>query len=815
MADQISPEKGQALFNSARSYCQIGARVFPLHPREKKPAIAHGVNDASEDPDLFARQFLSGCNIGVATGFAFDAIDLDGEAAIRGFASMLAPGEGFELATIEDCERLIEDRIGPVVITGRGAQVYCVADPERTNQAKLLDFDGDAIDYRARGGYVVGIESIHPNGACYHLFSRWFAPKNKAPEWLPKRRGDQAGVQNDLLSAPKFGDAANDDRDPTEQHQLDFSSAVSLEHEGQISAYQRTVLSSNLAHLRSSKRGSRNDSLNKSAFNIGQVIGENSSFETLARSELSEAAREIGLAENEITATIESGILKGKSNPKKIDAPQKNERDSNRKGGRLPSRTRIEIDGKECGAFDAKDHPGVASFAIENGLIDGLFTVATLPKKIFKLGSKGIFEDCAPEFLREVWMFIGDRCVTTDQDPRPFPSDQNTAHSIAKRLSSCEIANAGRALPNADRIVFEDGGARQLSPSEFVIPGGVYNAETMDFTDRFFATWLDLACVPIQGKTPEFDNFCASVGFAGDRKIRLLEALALPLFGRLEGMPQMLPHFCGPAGCGKSTIAKRLLQHLAGSELGRCNIYSAADIAQSSFVKSALKTGSIGVIDDCSDLRALEDEILNNGCGERSIQMLNFKNQDPRQVSVSVRLVLISNEVQLGLIDKGGRFRRRLLNVVFADRDREIDPKLFEKLLPESAAILFQILSAALAMAKRGKPFELHEDEELRRAIASYGNPVMEFVLTRLEPRNDGQTLSADRLYGEFKTFCDDANLKPISKIEFARKLKTSIASAPGFGEKLISVQHQAKVYSVSVLAREDRGVLDFSGACF
>ncbi len=307
-------------------YRQAGAPCFPLEPRGKNPATTHGVKDASLEPNAHQKQFCNGCNVGIATGFAFDVIDLDGDNAIRGFAEHLI---GIEID--EDFDRdqvfdFFEEKIGPVVTTGKGAHIYCLPDPRRTNQAKLMVFSGEGVDYRTSGGYVVAPPSIHPSGREYRFFRSFRRPTSMAPDWLPLRRGEQK-KQADLLEPPSADEAANDD------HVIDFS-AVKVQRE--CSAYQSRVLESNLAKLSQAQKGERNNELNTAAFNIGQVIAGDQNFERQAFAALANAGSNLGLSMREITSSIRSGMEGGKAKAKQLDSKKPTNQQADSKKLLLP-----------------------------------------------------------------------------------------------------------------------------------------------------------------------------------------------------------------------------------------------------------------------------------------------------------------------------------------------------------------------------------------------------------------------------------------------------------------------------------------------
>lgn len=135
-----SLESPDALARAAAWYASNGVPVFPLRPQGKAPITANGVKDATTDlavvRDWWSRR--PDANIGAACGFAFDVIDLDGEAGFRNIE--------FELPVY------LEAAIG-VALTPRehGMHIYLPPNPARRNSAGLVP----GFDTRARGGYVV------------------------------------------------------------------------------------------------------------------------------------------------------------------------------------------------------------------------------------------------------------------------------------------------------------------------------------------------------------------------------------------------------------------------------------------------------------------------------------------------------------------------------------------------------------------------------------------------------------------------------------------------------------------------------------
>ena len=162
---------------AALEYASRGWPVLPIKPREKVPAgslVPHGLRDATIDAATIRAWWkrLPEANVGLATGIAFDVLDVDGD---NGMAA-LAVEIPVDAPTID----------GPTVTTGRGCHVY-VGPTGLGNRAGVLP----SVDFRGQSGYVIAPPSIHPSGAVYTWKSGDSdpdfganAPIRPAPAWL-------------------------------------------------------------------------------------------------------------------------------------------------------------------------------------------------------------------------------------------------------------------------------------------------------------------------------------------------------------------------------------------------------------------------------------------------------------------------------------------------------------------------------------------------------------------------------------------------------------------------------------------------------
>lgn len=87
-------------------------------------------------------------------------------------------------------------------------------------------------------------------------------------------------------------------------------------HRNGSAGYAQAALTRELEALAATGEGTRNDQLNKAAFNLGQLVAGGELPQTTVIDELVRVARNIGLPEKEIERTIRSGLAGGSEQPR-------------------------------------------------------------------------------------------------------------------------------------------------------------------------------------------------------------------------------------------------------------------------------------------------------------------------------------------------------------------------------------------------------------------------------------------------------------------------------------------------------------------
>lgn len=279
---------------AAVAYARLGWPVVPLHGWDgkrctcldaecpspaKHPRTRHGLKDASTDPATIGGWWKRwpASNVGLLTGVKFDVLDVDGE------EGDLALGEVARGAGVPEMVTT-----GPMASTGKGWHLLFLPTGEG-NRARLVDH----VDWRGTAGYIVAPPSLHATGRRY----RWLpgcgpgAPLEAAPGWLL-----------DLVRRPAP------------------AAPGTVPIRARSGGYGRAALESELGRLALAPVGARNDTLNRAAFAMGQLIGGGHLEPSEAAGALLAVALRIGLGGVEAERTISSALRRGLDHPRSRSA---------------------------------------------------------------------------------------------------------------------------------------------------------------------------------------------------------------------------------------------------------------------------------------------------------------------------------------------------------------------------------------------------------------------------------------------------------------------------------------------------------------
>lgn len=274
------------LIGHALSYAARGWHVLPCKPQGKTPLTAHGLKDATTDPEQIRAWWTRwpDANIAITTGTISGLVVVDVDADKDGETTL----------------ELLEAVHGPLpetvrAITGGDGWHHLYQHPGDEDLRNTAGKLGAGIDTRGDGGYIVVPPSVHSSGQRYE----WAvspAELDLAP--LP-------GWVHDALVAPVR---------PAPAALLPMTPSA-----GQTTPYAQRALEERAREVAGAGEGTRNHTLNQAAFRLGQLVAGGQVLRDVAVDELTRAAHTAGLDATEISRTIQSGLEAGERDPQYPD----------------------------------------------------------------------------------------------------------------------------------------------------------------------------------------------------------------------------------------------------------------------------------------------------------------------------------------------------------------------------------------------------------------------------------------------------------------------------------------------------------------
>lgn len=292
------------LLEAALAYAAMGWPVFPCKPNEKVPAgevVPHGFLDATTDPTKIREWWAlnPSYNVAIATGAPGpDVVDVDVKPRKDG---SVRPGK-------ESAEKLkaaghLDGFLGVAETCSGGWHIYFLGSTQ-ANSAHVKS----GIDFRGKGGYVLAPPS-QADGGSYRVLSAF------------KRHGMPADWQGirEFLDPPTAP--------PTQDPEEDYSAYADLAPdtgedapvtEDRVISYYLTALEGILEDMSCALEGSRNDTLNRLAFRLGQITAGLGLHHIGGKAlvELMKVAERIKMTKSEVFKTAKSGYTSGVKYPK-------------------------------------------------------------------------------------------------------------------------------------------------------------------------------------------------------------------------------------------------------------------------------------------------------------------------------------------------------------------------------------------------------------------------------------------------------------------------------------------------------------------
>jgi len=260
-------EVAMEILKYALRYAKAGWKIHPCK-LNKHPFLNDWPNKATSDIEQIKEWWAKypGASIGCVTGEASGFWVLDGD----------MPDGPAQITAMNLPETLTQE-------TGSGGRQYFFSynGTDIRNSAKKI---ASCVDTRGNGGYVILPPSPHESGGTY----RWLKEKKivDAPSWLIEKA--------------------------TKKPDRPASTPLS----GETTPYGHAALINEITSLSAAAKGQRNDTLNHSAFLLGQLVEGRELEESVAVNSLMSTALIIGLNMKEAAATISSGMKAGRTQPR-------------------------------------------------------------------------------------------------------------------------------------------------------------------------------------------------------------------------------------------------------------------------------------------------------------------------------------------------------------------------------------------------------------------------------------------------------------------------------------------------------------------
>ena len=276
---------------SALAAADLGWHVFPCAPGTKRPALRENWQDlATTDADRirswWARQPY---NVGIACGpSGLVVIDLD--VAHDGQAGLDGPVSGAD--ALERLCRANAQRYPGATYTvdtpSGGTHLYFTAPatPVRNSAGRL----GPLIDVRADGGYVVG-DGSRIGGRGYAARGGVLPLALPLPAWIARLLAEEPALPETAPSLPVLDRA-------------------------QGRAYALAAFREETRRVAQARVGTRNDTLNRAAFSLGQLVAAGLIPPLPVMTGLADAAARAGLPADEARRTIRPGMAAGARKPR-------------------------------------------------------------------------------------------------------------------------------------------------------------------------------------------------------------------------------------------------------------------------------------------------------------------------------------------------------------------------------------------------------------------------------------------------------------------------------------------------------------------
>lgn len=731
---------GVAPLDAAAQYLALGWSVIPLEPRGKRPPVVDSTTGArmgwepyqtrrtrSDEVERWLLRWPD-ANVGVVAGAVSGLIvaDFDGP-------------EGAELLATLDIPPT------PTARTGNGWHVFFKhPGGDVRNFARKMP----GLDLRGDGGYVVAPPSIHATGAVYTWEVSPDTPLAAPPAWLLDLIRPPAPVAAPTMTpAPTPGRNGHD-------------------------AYAAKALAEELERVRDAREGCRNDTLNKAAFALGQLVAGGALDRGHVETNLLAAAQACGLGEHEARPTIRSGLDDGAEEPR--STPTRATHTYHHAAPIPPA----DVDAQAVELRSTDPTPG--NFQLDD--------IGNGERLVARHGHRLRYVNLLGGWL----VYDGRRWLRCGKDVAPIRAmGKETARSLYTEAAACKDAEQARCVAkfahaSASRTQVEamlwaasSEPAVQAAPCDFDADpmllncrNGILDLRTgtlQPHNPSAMLTRLAGCAYDPHATAPRWLAFLARV-FAGNQDMidYMQRCAGYSLTGDTSEQSLFVLH--GTGANGKSTFLG-VLHELIG-EYGQVTDFSTFLVKHQDVIRNDLAALAgvrfTSAIEASEGARLAENVIKQMTGGELIRARFLFAEGFEYKPQFKVWLAANHKPVIRGT-DHAIWRRPKLIPFTVTIPDNEKDPHLPEKLRAELPGILNWALQGCLGWQRSG----LDTPAEVVAATATYRaeSDVIGQFLAECCLELEGATTLASALYAEYRVWCKDAGEPELSGTAFGRRM--------------------------------------------
>lgn len=580
--------------------------------------------------------------------------------------------------------------------------------------------------------YVVFPGSLHANGKSY----KWLPGNSPAdtpfhevtPEMLEHLENFGAIKGPAVQGRGKTDRSANRTR-PVQRRQAPTGPPSDEECAKAAELFDRL-----LRKVEFAEEGTRNDTLNRSAFTLGGLAATGALDENEVYDALFDAGIMSGLAEDETENTILSGFAAGKEQPLLLTEAREEKLEA------IPDQPVPLL-------VDNLDPMRLAERMIKHQFrVDGYTTLVRFRGDWYQWDGRKYAQVLNEDMLSDTYHFL-DRCRIQDKKGK-VPKHVTAKKNLVQEVLTALIAQARNVTAEPPCWLGE---RTEPKPTDLVVFANtavdVLNGTEVHISPEFFTlNSLPYSYLP-EAKAPEWVEFLNSIWPYDPESIATLQELFGYYLTRNNSYHK-IALLVGPKRAGKGVMQTVLEGLLGAANVGHPQFSAfAQNFGLQSLVGKQLAIVPDGRLSGRPDQAVIAERLLSISGGD--VITVDRKYKDPADLRLGTRIMICSNEVPR-LSDStsalASRFLVLQLTKSFINKE---DRTLASRLLKELPGIFNWSMVGCRRLRERGAFVQPKSGQEALDNLTKMSSPITAFASECLEFGDEFET-SANQLYNHF-----------------------------------------------------------------